>query len=113
MKARKLHLLLVAALFGIALAPGVVARQTPAAAPAAAPEYGPAKGALVIVGGGATDGTGIVEKFIELGGGPEGKFVIVPTAGGNRNTNGSLIKYDEETTVRSWKARGLKNVVML
>ena len=50
-----------------------------------APEYGPAKGTLVIVGGGATEGTGIIEKFIELAGGPEKKFVIVPTAGGNRN----------------------------
>ena len=51
---------------------------------AAAPEYGPAKGTLVIVGGGSTDGTAIMEKFVELGGGVNGKFVIVPTAGGNR-----------------------------
>lgn len=80
---------------------------------ATAPEYGPAKGTLVIVGGGATEGTGIVERFIALGGGPDGKFVIVPTAGGNRNAVGSLIPYQEETVVRSWKARGLKNVVML
>ena len=44
----------------------------PAAVAAATPEYGPAKGTLVIVGGGATEGTGIMEKFIELGGGPDG-----------------------------------------
>jgi len=31
------------------------------------------------------EGTGIVEKFIELAGGPEAKLVVVPTAGGNRN----------------------------
>ncbi|MEW5981163.1 MAG: hypothetical protein AB1806_02195 [Acidobacteriota bacterium] len=35
------------------------------------PEYGPAKGALVIAGGGSMDGTGIVERFIELAGGPD------------------------------------------
>ena len=31
------------------------------------PEYGPAKGTLVIVGGGPTNNTGIMEKFIERG----------------------------------------------
>ena len=34
------------------------------------PEYGPAKGTLVIVGGGPTNNTGIVEKFIQLAGDP-------------------------------------------
>ena len=34
------------------------------------------------------DGTGIVEKFIQLAGGPEKKFIIVPTAGGNKNDDG-------------------------
>jgi cyanophycinase len=78
-----------------------------------APEYGPAKGSLVIVGGGSTDGTTIMEKFIELGGGPDGKFVIVPTAGGNRNADGSLIAYTEATSIAPWLRRGLKNVKML
>ena len=55
-----------------------------------APEYGPAKGTLVIVGGGNLNGSGINEKFIELAGGPEKNFVIVPTAGGNRNAQGEL-----------------------
>lgn len=77
------------------------------------PEYGPAKGTLVIVGGGATDGTGIVEKFIQLAGGPEKKFIIVPTAGGNRNEDGSIRPYDEKRIVESWVKRGLKNVKML
>jgi hypothetical protein len=54
-----------------------------------APDYGPAKGTLVIVGGGGMEGTGIVEKFIQLAGGPDKKFVIVPTAGGNRNNDGT------------------------
>jgi hypothetical protein len=37
------------------------------------PDYGPAKGTLVIVGGGNLTGSGINEKFIELAGGPEKK----------------------------------------
>jgi cyanophycinase len=80
---------------------------------AAAPEYGPAKGALVIVGGGGTDNTGIMEKFIELGGGPEGRFIIVPTAGGNMNQDGTPRPYKEEQVIGSWLKRGLKNVKML
>jgi cyanophycinase len=90
-------------------------RSTPApAAATTAPEYGPANGTLVIVGGGSTDGTTIMEKFIELGGGQDGKFVIVPTNGGNRSADGTLIKYEEETVLRQWKNRyALKNVKML
>jgi cyanophycinase len=87
------------------------ARTSPATA--APPEYGPATGTLVIVGGGSTEGTGIIEKFIELAGGPDKKFVIVPTAGGNRNREGALVDYQEENVVRSWIRRGLKNVTML
>ncbi|HJR61898.1 MAG TPA: cyanophycinase [Vicinamibacterales bacterium] len=84
-----------------------------AAQPAAPPEYGPAKGTLVIVGGGNLDGTGIIEKFIELAGGPEKAFVIVPTAGGNRNREGAITTYTEEEVVRAWTRRGIKNVRML
>ena len=94
--------------FGVSLRPSA---QAPA--PAAAPEYGPAKGALVIVGGGATEGTGIVEKFIQLAGGPEAKFVIVPTAGGNRAQDGTIRVYKEEDAIAPWLKRGLKNVKML
>ena len=118
MRSRTLHLFAaIALLLLVGFAPATALRQAPApAAPAQAtapPEYGPAKGTLVIVGGGSTDGTTIVEKFIELGGGVDGKFVIVPTAGGNRNAQGELINYTEESTLRGWKARGLKNVAML
>ena len=77
------------------------------------PEYGPARGTLIIVGGGSTDGTGIVEKFIQIAGGPDKKFVIVPTAGGNKNDDGSVRAYDEAQIVGSWLKRGLKNVKML
>lgn len=78
-----------------------------------APEYGPAKGTLLIVGGGNLNGTGINEKFIELAGGPEKNFVIVPTAGGNRNPDGSLIQYEEQRIVAPWVKLGLKHVKML
>src|ERR1041384_4340947 len=69
---------------------------------AEAPEYGPAKGTLLIVGGGNLNGTGINEKFIELAGGPEKNFVIVPTAGGNQNAQGELIAYDEQRIIAPW-----------
>jgi cyanophycinase len=92
-----------------------VTAYTTGAARQAAPatEYGPAKGTLMIVGGGNTDNTGIMEKFIELGGGPDGKFIIVPTAGGNKNQDGTVRPYKEEQVIQGWLKRGLKNVKML
>src|SRR5262249_11362592 len=78
-----------------------------------APEYGPAKGTLVIVGGGRTDGTGIMEKFIQLAGGPDANFVVVPTAGGNKTRTGDIAVYHEETVLAWWKKHGVKNVHML
>jgi cyanophycinase len=81
--------------------------------PVQAPEYGPPKGTLVIIGGGSTANTGIVEKFIDLAGGRDAKFVIVPTAGGNKSAGGQIKVYKEETVVASWKKRGLTNVRML
>jgi cyanophycinase len=77
------------------------------------PEYGPAKGILLIVGGGTLTGTGIQEKFIELAGGKDKKFVIVPTAGGNRDNDGKLREYKEEDVIKTWKALGVSNVHML
>lgn len=77
------------------------------------PEYGPAHGSLVIAGGGNLDGSGIYEKFIELAGGPTKHFVIVPTAGGNRNRDGSLVTYDEQQVIAPWLKRGLTHVRML
>jgi cyanophycinase len=58
-------------------------------------------------------GTGVLERFIELAGGPGKRFVIVPTAGGNRAADGTLIAYKEEEIVAQWKARGVANVRML
>ncbi len=54
-----------------------------------------------------------MEKFIELAGGPDKKFIIVPTAGGNRTQDGSVRAYKRRRSSRPWIKRGLKNVKML
>jgi cyanophycinase len=77
-----------------------------------APEYGPPNGTLVIVGGNLKD-EAIYNRFIQLAGGPDANFVIVPTASGNKNPDGSIHIYKEEDVVAPWKKRGLKNVTML
>ena len=46
-----------------------------------APVIGPENGHLVIAGGGKLDGTGILEKFVELAGGEKAEIVVIPTAG--------------------------------
>jgi cyanophycinase len=80
---------------------------------AQAPEYGPAQGTLVIQGGGANEGTGIWETFVNRAGGLNAKIVVVPTAGGNRDREGKLIEYTEDKVLAVWKKRGLTNVHML
>jgi len=87
-----------------------LAAQAPV--PAGPTEYGPANGALVIAGGALKDAA-IYQKFIDLAGGPEANFIIVPTAGGNKNARGEIRAYKEETVIAPWLARGLKNVKML
>jgi cyanophycinase len=107
-----MHTRLSALAAAIALAVGVALSAAPARQ--AAPEYGPPNGALVIAGGGNLSGTGIFEKFIELGRGADaGRFVIVPTAGGNRDRDGNVRQYEEESIVASWKRMGVANVTML
>jgi cyanophycinase len=78
-----------------------------------APEYGPAKGTLVIVGGGNHNGTGIAETFINRAGGLSAKIIVVPTAGGNRNADGTIQVFKEERVLASWKKLGCTNVHML
>jgi len=99
-----------AALCALAILLATVAARTGADDP---PEYGPPRGTLVIVGGGTLEGTGILEKFIQLAGGPDASFVIVPTAGGNRNQDGTVREYKEADIVAPWLKRGIKNVRML
>ena len=99
--------LLIAAIAFAPRASTLTAAPTASAADTAAPEYGPASGALVIVGG-STFGLPItiINKFIELGGGADGKFVIVPTAD-------PVLAATESQVVGPWLNRGLKNVKML
>jgi cyanophycinase len=109
--------LLISAIAFAPRAATLTAAQWPSAAKAAAPEYGPPNGTLVIAGG-STMGlpAAIIEKFIELGGGVDGKFVIVPTAGGNFDGTGDDKKvhvYVESQVISPWLNRGLKNVKML
>ena len=80
---------------------------------AESPEYGPANGTLVIIGGGSDRGAGILERFINRAGGLDAKFVIMPTAKGNRTPDGQFKSYKEEEVLAIWKTRGLKNVLML
>jgi cyanophycinase len=67
---------------------------------------GPGKGALVIVGGGSL-GPEIIARFVELAGGPESRFVVIPTA-----TEAETV----DTTrlgERFGKLFGVKNVAVL
>jgi cyanophycinase len=96
----KIKLALVATL----LAGGILAQE---------PEYGPPKGTLVIQGGGSDAGTGIFETFINKAGGLGANIVVVPTAGGNKNPDGSWKVYNEEQVVAAWKKRGVNKVHML
>jgi cyanophycinase len=77
------------------------------------PEYGPANGTLVIQGGGSDVATGIFETFINKAGGLGAKIIVIPTAGGNRAQDGSILVYKEEQVLASWKKRGATNVFML
>ena len=114
MRNRIRHLLAPGLAPTLALAIGLSV-QIPAAQVAAeqTPEYGPPNGTLLIAGGGVRDAA-IYERFIELGGGAEdGRFIIVPTAGGNHGRDGDVRDYDEDQVLRGWRARGVQNVSML
>jgi cyanophycinase len=53
------------------------------------------KGALILSGGGGTSresfGTGVVEEFVALAGGPDAKFVFIPTASSGLKLDSGLI----------------------
>jgi cyanophycinase len=103
---QRVRLILPAILIALFTFPAGAVRQD-------APEYGPPKGTLVIVGGNMAPKSPLYDKIIQLAGGLDAKFVIVPTNNGNRDANGSLHVYKEEDVVKPWLARGLKNVKML
>ena len=71
-----------------------------------AQEVGPEHGSLVIVGGAMRD-PAILERFIELAGGPDAPVVVIPTAGGREN-------YGQNWSgLRSFREAGLKHVTLL
>jgi len=71
-----------------------------------APEFGPANGSLVIVGGAMRD-PAIRERFLDLAGGPDAPIVIVPTAGGGQ-------EYDEWSSgLQGWKRAGATDLTVL
>lgn len=67
---------------------------------------GPENGSLIVAGGGKL-GPEIVDKFIELAGGPEAEIVYVPTAGG-RDSYGADFRGAD-----LFRAAGAKNVTIL
>jgi cyanophycinase len=105
--------LLLPALALLAPLPIRPAGAQPAAPSATAPRHGPARGTLVIAGGGNLDGSGIPEAFIAAAGGAQARIVIVPTDGGNRDRAGQLIAYGDSAVLAPWRARGLTNVHLL
>lgn len=107
---------IIASLILTATGAGAIAAPEPASGSTTndSPEYGPTNGTLVIIGGGSPRGTGIMEKFVNLAGGPDARIVIVPTANGNRGPDGQPIVYNEDDVLRSWKtALKIKHVQML
>lgn len=54
----------------------------------AAQQVGPASGSLVIMGGGP-GGRDVIQRFLELAGGPTAPIVVIPTAGGGEGYDAS------------------------
>ena len=68
---------------------------------------GPAKGKLLVIGGGAGDF--FYEKFMELAGGPDAPIVVIPTA----LTSDKLSQEDLDRFRSSFVKRGFNNVTVL
>ncbi len=84
-----------AVLMAVVFGEGVVAQQV-----------GPKKGSLVIVGGGMRD-QAILERFLDLAGGPDAPIVVIPTAGGGED-------YDQDWRgLRQFRAAGATNLTVL
>lgn len=71
-----------------------------------AQQVGPPNGSLVVVGGAMRD-RGIMERFLELAGGPDAPVVIIPTAGGEA-------EYDQfYPGLAAWRGVGASNLTVL
>ncbi len=72
-----------------------------------AQQVGPARGALVVSGGGETT-SHIIDRFIELAGGPDAPIIVVPTSGRNDED------YHEFCPcLRRWHRAGATNVSVM
>jgi cyanophycinase len=69
-------------------------------------DFGPARGALVIVGGNMKD-PAIMARFLELAGGPTAPIVVIPTAGGEAEYGPSW------NGTRQFKSAGATNITVL
>jgi cyanophycinase len=95
------------ALLSVAVVPVALLAQSSGRAPAAnAPKVGPAKGTVIVVGGGSM-GPEIYNAFIAAAGGPDALIIDVPNAGG-----ADTYAQDGPGT-RGWKAAGAKNIYTL
>ncbi len=97
-----LRRLLAAAL----LAPLPLVAQPASTPSAAAPVVGPARGTVIVVGGGAM-GPEIYERFIAAAGGPDALIIDVPTAGGAEDYG------DDAAGARGFRRAGARNVRVL
>ncbi len=70
------------------------------------PDVAPPNGALVIVGGAMQD-TSIMERFIELAGGPNAPIVIIPTAGAADYYDGDY------PGTRRWRELGTRTITVV
>jgi cyanophycinase len=105
-------LLLLSVTTGFSAVTGIRAQEPTSARPAAihpavpaVETTGPAKGALLIVGGGAM-GTDLWQKFIEKAGGAEARIVVIPTALEDESIG-------SDRTAERLKALGVKTVTVL
>ncbi len=73
--------------------------------PLAAQTVGPENGSLVIVGGALKDQS-VWNRFIELAGGPDAQFVVIPTAGGAED-------YTYWAGLERLRSAGLRNLTLL
>ena len=71
-----------------------------------APKVGPAKGTVIVVGGGSM-GPEVYKAFIDAAGGPDALILTVPNAGGAESYPA------EGANTRSWKQNGAHNVQVL
>lgn len=77
-----------------------------AGASLSAQTIGPEKGSLVIVGGAMQD-PAIVQRFIDLAGGPDAPIVIIPTAG-------DAAEYDQYWSgLKLWRQNGATNLTVV